>query len=52
MNVELAPPPVPLAGSDLGYLIVVAASAAVSLAALALVAWWLRRAGRESEAAG
>jgi hypothetical protein len=52
MNVELAPTPTPLAGGDLAYVIVVAASAALSLAALALVIAWLRRAGRHPALAG
>jgi hypothetical protein len=50
MNVQLAAAPSPLAGGDLGYVIVVAASTAVSLAALALVVAWLLRQGRPATA--
>jgi len=45
MNVELVPPPSPLAGTDLGYVAVVALSAAVSLSGLAVLAVLHRRRG-------
>lgn len=51
MNVELVPPPSPLAGADLAYVVVVAAGAVVSLAALAVTLHPLLRRARSDAAA-